>query len=817
MSQPSVLSLSRPSDVSKLPLLTLTDVSVTYEAEDRTSVRGIHLDIHEGESVLFLGPSGCGKSTVAMVCAGLIPHAVEAEVRGEVKRHGQFASEHGVGYVFQDPDAQFCMLNVADEIAFGLENQRVPRDEMPKRIEDALHRAGLPVARTAKHHLFSGGMKQKVAIASALAQRPQLMVFDEPTANLDPASTSQVFSQLAALRTNGQTMIVIEHKFEALLAQMDTVVLFSRQGEIYRQGATADVLRKSWAWMLAEGIVAPWQINPFAVNDTGQPVTATPVRQCQRGTHQVSAVDAQPRRSPFQPVLQLIDATVAFAGTQVWQNINLSLFEGEFVAIVGPNGVGKSTLLQVLGGLDRPTAGQVLLNQRPITKLSLRQRSEVLSFCFQNPEYQFVYNRVVDELANQLVTGPVSTETLQLLKEFGLEMEGEKSPFALSQGQKRRLSVATMVSRPHQIYLLDEPTFGQDAGTEQTIMDRLAALHNAGKTVVMTTHDLRLVKTYATRVLVLTDGHLLFDGPPHELLESDDILASARLLPVSAMDIGNAEDAVLICSPNPDSVSAAPERADSNASTEVFKSLIHRLHPGMFASTLLILGVITMFAWTIPKVLLLLFLPVTMMLCAGMTAWTVTKRLFPFVLMSLLYIVSMTLNASPPAGEAEFNLLWWHISMYGFTTGVILAIRMVASVAWAILFLSVTDLTEFIVALCKDFYVPPKFSYASLAGFRVVPLFTSEWRKLRQARHLRGKDVKIGILRIVTYALPILGQAIRMSERVAIAMEARGFVGDVTRSARGRTFYRDSKIRVIDWVVGGGLIATTVIGLIWMH
>lgn len=791
-------------------LLALRDVSIAYEAGD-VIVKDVTLSIHQGETVLFLGPSGCGKSTLAMLCAGLIPRAVEGTVTGQVWQHPRLLESGRIGYVFQDADAQFCMLTVADEIAFGLENLKLAPGQMRAQILKGLNGAGLEVAFNAPHAEFSGGMKQKLAVASALAMDADLLVFDEPTANLDPLSTRQVFNQIRSLHQQRKSMIVIEHKFDALLPQVDRVVLFGPDGRIHRTGPVTEVIEKEWDWLVSVGVIPPWKSRPQWLGpapDAQQPVSIGGRGENRKSFRQLSTME---------PALAITQGALAYKSSftakvhEVWSELSVLVPKGSFTAIVGPNGAGKSSLLQVFAGMRKLTGGESHLLGRPHREWKRDDLTKAVSYCFQNPEFQFIYERVADELANRIVAENVPPEIESLLAEFGLSGLEQQSPFALSQGQKRRLSVAAMVREEHELYLLDEPTFGQDAATQHAIMERLAELHESGKTIVMTTHDMDLVRQYANQVLVIADGGLLFSGKPEDLFQQPRILQKAHLL--DDIDIFNTNGEDIHDEIHEDIHDESKKRSSRAASGEAAaKTPAQRLNPPWLMMTSIVSMLVAIFANDLPQALAMFALPVLLLfVLRRLTPWQVIKRLSPFLLFYVLYIWSLTAYGAIPPGTPAIHFLWMHLSWVGFHAGLVLAFRMLGAVAFGVLFVSSAEITDLIVGLSKNFRVPPKFSYGILAGIRFAPLFQSEWAKLKQARQLRGKDARYPILRPVMYTLPLLSQAIRMSERVATAMEARGFYGDVAAKPEARTYYREVAVHTYDFIYLVVVVGLTVL------
>ncbi len=776
------------NQLTSSPLLTLENVGIRYEQEEEPIVRDVSLTIDEGESLLVMGPSGCGKSTLAMLCARLIPQSVEAVVTGTVQYDDKLMQPGQIGYVFQDPDAQFCMLTVADEIAFGLENRGLDPDLMPDRIQYALQKAGLDVPFDALSAMFSGGMKQLLGIATALALDPALLIFDEPTANLDPLASSQIFTRIAALHQERKTMLVIEHKFQALLPYMDRVVVFDERGQIHRIGEPATVLVQEWDWLVDHGIVSPFMRNPFLPE---------PIVRLKQKT------GASPKSKSGDTILTLRDVVVKYGEQTVLDRLSLSVQEGEWLAIVGPNGAGKSTLLQVMAGLEKPFAGDILLTGKVVATMKPKDRFTMLAYCFQNPEYQFIFERVCDELANRFVGDEVPEEVTTLLQRFGLEKAAKESPFSLSQGQKRRLSVASMLRKEHDVYLLDEPTFGQDAKTMQAIIDQLAGRHQDGKTIIMTTHDMDLVMRYATRVVVLSEHHILYDGDQAGLFERPDLMKKAHLRADEQVDT-----AFLV---------TRQDHEVRKPSNRIKKTPLQRLHPSALFLTFLVATTMAMFASQLPQAIGLFIASLAVIFGIGqVSVFAFLKRFWPFFLLYILYFFTNIANIAPPPGAHVTHFLWYTLSVYGLIKGMTLSIRMLGSVLFGILLIDAVDFTDLVIGFCTDFFVPPQFAYGTMAGLRVVPLFSSEWKKLRQARQIRGVEKTSSFLRVITYALPILSQGIRMSERVAIAMEARGFVGVVTQSAKARTFYRRLKIHFDDYLFFVFLLFISFLCLSWL-
>jgi energy-coupling factor transport system ATP-binding protein len=348
-------------------------------------------------------------------------------------------------------------------------------------------------------------------------------------------------------------------------------------------------------------------------------------------------------------------------------------------------------------------------------------------------------------------------------------------------------------------------------------MDKMKSLNEAGSTIVMSTHDMDLVRQFASHVLVLIPGKLRFAGTPQELFAQPEVMREAHLLAEKTLT----QDFEQFPSSHGLEQIAQQETSSGEwgtVATQVRRGFTQRLNPPWhLLFTLGAIGV-ALGAHTLPQALAVFLLPVGLMFTAArLGPIQVVKRLSPFLGFYILYVWTMTAYAKVSPGTPVFRILWMHLSFPGLILGLILALRMLATVSFGLLLISSTDITKLVVGLSQNFHVPPKFAYGTLAGIRFAPLFQSEWGKLRQARQLRGKDSRWRVMRPITYALPLLTQAVRMSERVACAMEARGFFGRPADLSQGRTYYRIVRIHWWDFAYGIGLMATVTGLLLWIH
>ena len=544
---------SRGSDHA--PLLRLRDVGITHDGEDAATPASVSFEVSRGDVVLLLGPSGSGKSTLSLAMNGLIPHAVPATLSGRVEVAGMDAATHSVaqlstqvGIVFQDPDAQLVTGTVLDEVAFGPENLRLPVAEVLARAEAALRRVGLWERRSENPDRLSGGGRQRLAIACALAMGSPLLVLDEPTANLDPRGIDDVYAALAELAASGDKGIVlIEHNLDAAVAFVNRVVVLDAAGVVIADGSVDEVLRGRAAELHDLGMWLPTStLAALRLRAAGYRFDRLPI-----GPDELrAALDRQPAPATAQregasgavetPVsasgtrIEVRGLTLRRKKTEVLTDVSLDVRDGEFLAIVGANGAGKTTLIQALTGVLTPPRGTVRIDGLDVARLDDRALSTHVGFGFQNPEHQFIAASVFDEIAHglrrqQLDEAEIERRTLDLLDRFGLRERAHVHPFLLSGGQKRRLSVGTALVAGARVLVLDEPTFGQDRARADELLGLLRDLNRDGTTIIVVTHDMQLVAEYADRVAVMETGRVTATGTPGDVFADAELIAGAGL------------------------------------------------------------------------------------------------------------------------------------------------------------------------------------------------------------------------------------------------------------------------------------------------
>lgn len=702
----------------------------------------IDLAIAPGERVLLLGASGSGKSTLLQAWAGVLGGADEGDQTGSLTVGGCSPSEARgqIGLLLQDPDAQLVLARAHHDVAFGPENLGVPVDEIVRRVPLALDAVGLDLGADAESTRLSGGQKQRLALAGALAMQPAVLLLDEPTAQLDPQGVVDVAEAVAALIADRSiTLVVVEHRVDVWAPLVDRVIVLD-EGSVVADGPVADVLREQASWLADRGVWVP----------------AVPPRHPEPPINAPAAVLLRARGLDVRPE----------GGALIGLGLDLDVRAGEVIALTGPNGAGKSTLLQTLAGLLPAAAGAVETSDgghpSQWSSVELVQRFGVV---FQNPEHQFVAATVRDELAvgpravahrRRGVGEPRVDRRLDrlldpLLDRLRLRRLAAASPFTLSGGEQRRLSVATALATAPPVLLLDEPSFGQDSRTWAELAALLAAHRDGGGAVVMATHDRELVAALHAREIALP---------------------ASPASPASPSTSG-----VLV--------------ADASARQPV----VERLNPVAAIAASLLPALVLVTTIDVVSAAVALSLQLALIPLLGVPARVLVRRTAP-VWIAAPFMALTILLYGQSSGQVYAEFLLVRISDGSIELAIATALRVLAIGIPAIALFARPDATRLGDALGQNLRLPARFVLGGVAALRLLTLLRDDARLLERARRARGIGDRGRVRRALGVVFALLVLAIRRGSALAIGMEARGF------GAPGpRTWTRPSPWRASDTAV----------------
>ena len=780
--------LGEPDDPA---LVSIEGLSVHYLGRESWVLDSVSLTHLRAQVTAVIGPSGCGKTTLVRALCGLIPHCLPSEYAGSLRLAGTEVADatvqilaQTVAYVGQSPDAAVVTRTVHDDVAFPLQNLCLPRSEITARVEQALRAVGLIERIWDDPWTLSGGQRQRLALAVALAMRPQLLVLDEPTSTIDATGREDFYTLIASLTATGMAVVVIDHDLDPVLPIVDQVLALNADGRTIAVGSPREVfmshrreLIDAGVWMpralreadddLFLGAAAPEMALTCAeagirVPRLGDLCADGEVRYLEKrtcgpaeGWQRVKAVDTRhslagrPRPEPRTSV-ELVDLEVPGRSPRV----SMRLGGGELVALVGPNGAGKSSILSALAGLVRSRADKAMVGGRDVGK-----GRHLVGYVFQNPEHQFVATTVGAELA----VGGTSPERVdELLEQFHLTAHRGHHPLTLSGGQARRLSVATMVSEERDVVVLDEPTYGQDWDNTCELMDFIDQLRHQGRTVIMATHDLELALKHCTHIVALP-------GVP-AAGTADSLTGHVGLAPVL---------------PRPQS------------------------RRGLFTS----LNSLTLFASVLPAMVMVfalrnhhlnlgILLAASVLIIAARASLrrTVASVVAPWVVTALM---TWIFSGGSQHQETAARLYDLGDAVTGGTSiGALIALVLVSGVS--------TDPEALIRTLTTTFRMPYRLGAAGTAAIAFITRFHDDFVLLRTARALRGVGGRWGLLAPVVRwtgsILPLMILAIQHAERVALSMDSRAF-----GAHRRRTEMTDEPWRGRDW---GVVVLTWALALI---
>ena len=507
--------------------LTVENLTFQYRIRDTPAIQNLSFTMHEGELLLVAGASGCGKTTLMRCINGLIPRSYRGELAGDVTLFGRDAKAMSmaelsqiVGTILQDPERQIVGSYVLNEVAFGLENLAVPRDEIARRIDEALDYLGILHLRERETFGLSGGEKQKVALAGVLAMRPRILLLDEPLASLDPASAQEALALFRRLADEGVTIMLVEHRVEDALQIKPDAVLYMDEGQQAYYGDVAGLMevvdyhkvKLPAPVVLERAKKAPPPVFNLAVQPDGGQTLVT-----------------------FQDVAFRYDKALP----EVLHGVNFTIRKGDVVAILGPNGAGKTTLVKHALGLLKPTRGDVLLEGQSTREISVAQAAQTVGYVFQSPSQMLFAPTVEAELAFGPRNLHHDPEVIGRSVDLALDVVNmteyrDSPPLALSFGQQKRISIAAVLAMRSRILMMDEPTAGQDYWNYIAFMDAILQMPGFDA-IIFITHDLDLAVTYANRVVLVHEGSIAAEGPPEEVLRDYDLLRSCRVVPTSLL------------------------------------------------------------------------------------------------------------------------------------------------------------------------------------------------------------------------------------------------------------------------------------------
>lgn len=770
--------LGEPADPA---LVSIEGLSVHYLGRESWVLDSVSLTHLRAQVTAVIGPSGCGKTTLVRALCGLIPHCLPSEYAGSLKLAGTEVADatvqilaQTVAYVGQSPDAAVVTRTVHDDVAFPLQNLCLPRSEITVRVEQALRAVGLIERIWDDPWTLSGGQRQRLALAVALAMRPQLLVLDEPTSTIDTTGREDFYTLIASLTSSGTAVVVIDHDLDPVLPIIDQVLALNADGRTIAVGSPREVFMSHRRELIDAGV---WM--PRALREAGDDLPAGAlaseaaltcaeagirvprlgdlcadgeVRYLEKRTcgsaeswHQVEAIDTREAlagrtRPEPRTSVELVDLEVPGRTPRV----SMRLGGGELVALVGPNGAGKSSILSALAGLIRSRADKATVGGRNVGK-----DRHLVGYVFQNPEHQFVATTVGAELA---VGGTRPERVDQLLEQFHLTAHRGHHPLTLSGGQARRLSVATMVSEERDVIVLDEPTYGQDWDNTCELMDFIDQLRHQGRTVIMATHDLELALKHCTHIVALP-------GVP-AAGTADSLTGHVSLAPVP---------------PRPQ-----PRRG-----------LFTSLNPlTLFASVLP--AMVMVFALRNHHLNLGILLAASVLIIAARASLrrTVASVIAPWVVTALM---TWILSGGSQYRETAARLYDLGDAVTGGTgIGALIALVLVSGVS--------TDPEALIRTLTTTFRMPYRLGAAGTAAIAFITRFHDDFVLLRTARALRGVGGRWGLLAPVVRwtgsILPLMILAIQHAERVALSMDSRAF-----GAHKRRTEMTDDPWRARDWSV----------------
>lgn len=549
----------------------INDVTWTYRKTETPAITNLNIEIKPSEIIFITGPAGAGKTTLCRFINSLIPHFYTGKLEGKVVVRGMDTAEYPpeilcghVGLIFDNPSNQLFNLTVYDEIAFGPENLCIPPDKIREIVADALKFCRLETYVDKTPHHLSGGEQQACALASIMAMRPQIYVLDEPTANLDPYGTELVFDRVEDLfRTEKKTGIIVEHKLEQISKLADRMIVLD-QGKIILEGKPREVMQ-SVDKLSQLGLKVPqvtllaYNLQKKGINLQNLPTSLEEgiktfsglldqgrLEVTDKNADQLGENIVEKTSNGKEVLIDCQDIWYTYPdGTEALKGVNLKIHKGDFLGLIGKNGSGKTTLAKIIKGLYSPTKGKVLVSGADLFEKTGIDRAKTVGYVFQNPDDQIFSKTIRDEIGYGLKFLKISKDAEdKLINKAATMMELQdhldKNPFDVSQGLRQRVAIASVLVFEPEIFIIDEPTTGQDFARSKIIMDMVRALHGIGKTIIIVTHDMELIAEYAKRLVVMKSGKMLLDGSTRNVFSQPKMLQESSIKPPQITSLGQA-------------------------------------------------------------------------------------------------------------------------------------------------------------------------------------------------------------------------------------------------------------------------------------
>ena len=533
----------------KKKIIEFKDFSFQYRVQAEPTVKNINLSIYEGEKVLIVGPSGSGKSTLAHCINGLVPFFYDGIVTGQLNINGNDATKMNifelskiVGTVLQDPDSQFIGLTVGEDIAFKLENYCISQDEMIDRVDKSAELVDIKKELYSSPYKLSGGQKQRVTLAGVTVDNVKILLFDEPLASLDPATGESAIELIDKMqKQNNKTAIIIEHRLEDVLhCDVDRVIVMDK-GEIIADTTIDEIIRKDI--LRKVGIREPLYLTAlrYANCEINDILKLKNIETLELGEYKEKLKDWYENIEVYEsdenqnPILELDNVCFSYNNEkQILKNVSFKINKGDMAAIVGRNGAGKSTISKLVCGFYKPTSGRILFDGKDMVDYTIKERSQKIGFIMQNPNQMISKTMVYDEVAfglkiRGLSDSQIKERVYETLRICGLYGYRNWPISALSFGQKKRVTIASILVLNPDMIILDEPTAGQDFKHYTEIMEFLVDLNKKGVTILMVTHDMHLMLEYTNKVIVLSEGEKIADNIPAYILTNKEIIEKANL------------------------------------------------------------------------------------------------------------------------------------------------------------------------------------------------------------------------------------------------------------------------------------------------